>query len=148
MSALLRPRRTAFTASAPRLPLTSLVDVMVILVVFLLMSFSVDGQLLTPAPSVLLPPSTSRQPAPAGVLIAIGRDRLTIDGRDVMAASAAASDSLALDAALRDLAADGPRAWVVQCDRRHAFATLSVVLRACARNGARDCSLLVQGGES
>ena len=40
---------------AERLPLTSMVDMMTILIVFLLQSFSDDGSLLTPAAGVELP---------------------------------------------------------------------------------------------
>ena len=50
---------SARTARAPkppeRLPLTSMVDMMTILIVFLLQSFSDDGSLLTPASGVALP---------------------------------------------------------------------------------------------
>ena len=49
--------------SAPRPQLTSLVDLMVILLVFLLKSFSVEGQLVTPATDLQLPTSQVREVA-------------------------------------------------------------------------------------
>jgi len=149
MSALITGRRTAGqNAPAARLQLTSLVDMMVILVVFLLKSFSVEGQLVTPAADLELPESTVEVPVVAGLIVEIGLEWVRVDGRDIMATAAVAADSTALAGAFEDLAAAAAPPVTVQCDRRLDFRVLGGVLRACGRAGLEDISLLVIGGGS
>lgn len=137
------------TATRPpvRLQLTSLVDMMVILVVFLLQSFSVEGQLVTPAAGLALPESASLAPVTAGLVVEVGPERVRVAGRDVMAtADVVAADAGPLAAALAAAGAGGP--VTVQCDRRLDFRVLGRVLRACGQGGRDDVALLVLGGAS
>jgi biopolymer transport protein ExbD len=142
--------------SAPRPQLTSLVDLMVILLVFLLKSFSVEGQLVTPATDLQLPTSQVRQAARPALSVEVTTAGINVDGVRVAPLPTAANDSLViapLQRALVDLRPDGPltaaadddhaRRVNVQCDQRVGFAVLKRVLATCNRAGYGDLSLLV-----
>ncbi len=60
--------------------ITSLMDMMTIILVFLLKSFSSEGQLLTNADNLVLPSSTSnKSPTEAHLMIAITNDWVQVD---------------------------------------------------------------------
>jgi biopolymer transport protein ExbD len=151
-SVLIGASRGSAAGSPARLQLTSLVDMMVILVVFLLKSFAVEGQLVEPAANVDLPLSTVRAAAPVGVVVAVGTRLVQVAGQDVATtaslADTASTGSTALLAALRAAsgAADAP--VLIQADRAVAYHHLSRVLRACAVAGWQDVSLVVLEVES
>ncbi len=140
-------RRRAATDGQARPQLTSLVDMMVILLVFLLQTFSVQGQLVTPSRDLYLPSSSATEPAEPMRTVTITTGGVGVDGRQVttLAAIAAEPDSLLvapLMAALRDMPGD-PGPVSIQCDRRVDFALLKRVLYTCNRAGHGDLSLLV-----
>ena len=140
--------RTCQVPAPARLQLTSLVDMMVILVVFLLMSFSVEGQLITPAADLDLPVSSAREPARIGVTIEVLPDRIRIDGQEAARAADLLRDDPAAVAALAARLADiedsaATPTISVHCDRRVDFRLLGRVLRACGGQGLADVSLLV-----
>jgi biopolymer transport protein ExbD len=144
---------TAAAQSPARLQLTSLVDMMVILVVFLLKSFAVEGQLATPAAGLELPESSSRVPVPAGLVVEIGPQMVRVGGRDTVPTSALAGtgDNVPqeLEQALSALARSAAGAPVlVQADQRLDYRHLSQVLRACAGAGWSDVTLVVLEVES
>ncbi len=139
-------------AGEARPQLTSLVDMMTILVVFLLVNFSVQGELAGSASSLRLPDSTSRLRARPALSIEIGPREISIDGRPVLAlAAAAAGDSLLiapLAVALRSAAASAPLTRVtLQCDRDLDFGLLKRVIHTCSASGVADFALLVQTRE-
>ena len=141
----LRPvGRATVAAPAERPQLTSLVDMMVILVVFLLHSFSAEGQLVEPAPGLELPVSATSTPVPAGPQVVVGTEWIEVDGRRITATTEAAAGELVTAA----LAGGSGRPLLIQVDRRVAYRLLGVVLQACAAAGWTDVSLVVQGGES
>lgn len=73
-----RTKRGTFT-----LRLTSMIDMFTILLVFLLKSYSADGQIMTVAQDLRLPESTSqKQPAVMSV-IALTTEWLLVDGRPI-----------------------------------------------------------------
>ena len=101
---------------AARPQLTSLVDMMVILVVFLLHSFSADGQLIEPAADIDLPVSSVRTPVPPAVQVTISAAEIRVGGRMVaspddadlaerVAAALAATDLRSTDLEAADLEA-------------------------------------------
>ena len=137
---------------AERPQLTSLVDMMTILVVFLLVNFSVQGELASSSNSLRLPDSTSRLHARPVLSIEIGPSEISIDGRPVVAlAAVAAGDSLLiapLAAALREAAAGAPLAHVtLQCDRDLDFGLLKRIIHTCSAGGVADFAVLVQTRE-
>jgi len=136
-----------------QLQLTSLVDMMVILVVFLLHSFSVEGELIAPAAGLDLPDSASDTPVPVGLVVEVGARQVRVAGRDILPtvalADADTTSLIVLTAALTKAAAAADHGRIlVQADRRVDFRNLSQVLRACSRAGWSDVSLVVLGAES
>ncbi len=139
--------KTAKAAPA-RLQLTSLVDMMVILVVFLLKSFSVEGQLVTPAAGLELPNSSSRTLLEAGLMIEVGPRLVRVDGREILATSDLSADEEAAAAKLSAALAGtqirpGSTPVLVQADRGLDYNHLSRILRACAVAGWTDVTLVV-----
>lgn len=139
--------------SPPQLEMTSLVDMMVILVVFLLMSFSADDQIVTPAAGLKLPSSASKSSVPHGLMVQVGLDKVMIAGRNILPSKALSnldSDGLIpLIEALKAAVVESTQEKIlVQADRRVPYSSLSQVLRACADAGLSDVSLVVLGGES
>lgn len=138
---------------SPRLEMTSLVDMMVILVVFLLMSFSADDQIVTPTAGLNLPSSTSKLSVPQGLMVEVGLDNVLVAGRKIMPLRALSNIDSAglvpLTRALKSAVVEGTQEKIlVQADRRVPYSSLSQVLRACADAGLSDVSLVVLGGES
>ena len=64
--------------------LTPLVDMFVILLIFLLLSYSTGGHLMYMAQSVLMPESLSREQLEPAVEIAVATDRIYVDGELIM----------------------------------------------------------------
>lgn len=145
--------RAAAGDSVVKLQLTSLVDMMVILVVFLLKSFSADGQLVAPAVGLELPTSTSQTPVTAGLVVEVGSEHVLVAGQMILVtASLATPDSTnvaTLTAAMKDVgSADGRTPVLVQVDKRIEYSSLGQVLSACSLAGYIDVSLVVLGDES
>ncbi len=135
--------------------LTSLVDVMTILLIFLLKSFSVESQSIPAVPDLTLPESISREQAAETISVAVTRSAVMIDGKQVMtlaelAAAPAGEPTIALlESELRLLSpgvseSTGDRALTLQCDRDLDFTLLKRVMRTCSAAGFADFALLVQ----
>ena len=65
------------------LNLTSMVDMLTILVVFLLQTFSASGELLTVSKNIVLPDATNFKDLERAPVIGISKDSVTLDGRPV-----------------------------------------------------------------
>ena len=75
-----RPRRgTTFV-----LKLTSMIDMFTILLVFLLKSFSTEGQIMTVAPDLRLPTSTAKKPPTTASIIVITPEWIILDGKPLV----------------------------------------------------------------
>ncbi len=132
------------TAPAERPQLTSLVDMMVILVVFLLHSFSADEQSMTPAPGIDLPVSSVPGNAPAGLPLVVSRDAVRLGDR-VLGTADGADLEESLRAALTGLeTTPTPLPLPIQVDRGVPFALLSRVLAGCTAAGRAEVQLVVQ----
>lgn len=155
VNTILSARRRSPEPSAVRLQLTSLVDMMTILLIFLLKSFSMDGEMLTPAVDLELPASTSDERTAPAVNVAVTRSGVLLDGRQLLtlgelAALPAEAPTIGILAdELLKLApiAGGPqvdRALTIQCDKNLDFALLKRVMQTCSAAGFADFALLVQ----
>ena len=132
--------------------LTSLVDVMTILLVFLIKSFSVEGNLVTPSKDMHLPVSTSEKPPRPRCTVEITRTAVLADGQ-VLATlkSIARSDSLLVPTLFswmklqRAKCTDSlkPPEVMIQCDREVEFAYVKKVMYTCSKAGFIDFSVLV-----
>jgi biopolymer transport protein ExbD len=65
------------------LNLTSMVDMLTILVVFLLQTFSASGELLTVQKNIVLPEAQNFTDLEQAPIIAVSKDSVTLDGRPV-----------------------------------------------------------------
>ena len=92
-----RSQRGTFT-----LRLTSMIDMFTILLVFLLKSYSADGQIMTVAQDLRLPESTSQQQPAVMSVVAVTRDWILLDGRPVVRREEALSQESLLISALED----------------------------------------------
>jgi len=132
--------------------LTSLVDVMTILLVFLIKSFSTEGNIVTPSDDLELPLSTSDVAPSPRCAIEITRSAVMAEG-EVLATleSIAASDSLIvpslyswmrLQLSRRTDTLTQPQV-MIQCDREIEFSYLKKVMFTCSKAGFVDYSVLV-----
>ncbi len=130
--------------------LTSLIDVMTILLVFLIKSFSVEGNIVTPSPDLTLPLSSSRMPARPAYTVEITRDAVIAEGRvvadnDVLARS----DSLMIPRLhewMRGTRPEGDttaREVMIQSDHRVRFDVVKRVMYTCSKAGFSDFVVLV-----
>jgi biopolymer transport protein ExbD len=130
--------------------LTSLVDVMAIILVFLIKTFSTEGNIITPSSDLELPVSTAiKQPTPRWS-IEIARDFILSDGAPIASTkSYEKSDSLLIPELLawlkdkRRLRADTTSQALIQCDKEVPYAIVKKVMYTCSRAKFTDFSVLV-----
>jgi len=144
------------------LRLTSMMDILTVLLLFLLKGFVVEGEALTPVPGVDLPESSSDATPRASIVIAIFDDAVLMDGEAVVTISAAvATNDLFIDALGARL--DAARETVteiarrrgseeefegnvsIQGDREIDFSILQRVMYTCSMSGYENISLAVIG---
>ncbi len=147
----LMPKRKA-PAGVGKPQLTSMVDMLTILLVFLLKSFSVEGNLITTADDLVLPESSSEEAPEPTLGVEISRTSINIDGELIVPlAGIGESDSLLiapLFSKLQSIAEttgrDGMENEVcIQCDRGLEFSVIKKVMYTCAQASYSDFSLLV-----
>ncbi len=63
--------------------MTSLVDVLTVLVFFLLKNFSTEGDIMTPAKNLELPESSAKEKPEIGLVIAISQKHIMVEGLPV-----------------------------------------------------------------
>jgi biopolymer transport protein ExbD len=144
------------------LRLTSMMDILTVLLLFLLKSFVIEGEVITPVPGVDLPESSSETKPRGSVVVAIFDDAVMLDGQMVARVGDAADKGglliplLAerLDATRAqelDIArrrgedADYTPRIAIQGDRDIPFEILERVMYTCNQSGFGDISLAVIG---
>src|SRR5438105_6168558 len=143
----IRGKRGVYAA----LTLTSLVDVMTIIVIFLLMNFSANGEVLYMSKDIKLPDAYHGAELERAPVISLSADALTFDGRMLLATGDLAKGDVLnvpeLEEALREekrryeaIHASDPdhpfRGLVnVQADRRIPFKVIKRVMFACNQSG-------------
>lgn len=136
--------------------LTSLIDVMTILLVFLIKSFSVEGNIVTPSDDLVLPLSSSERPPQLRTSIDITRSAVLADGEKLVSLSEIArSDSLLIPPLyswMRSQRSQLPDslhipAVMIQCDREVEFSYVKKVMFTCSKAGFIDYSVLVMQEE-
>ena len=131
--------------------LTSLIDVMTFLLVFLIKSFSVQGDVITPSANLQLPISTSQKTPRVVASIEITRNGVSAEGRllaDI--ASVTHSDSLLIPGVYRWMMSqhakyeDSTQAHevMIQADREAEYAILKKVMYSCSKAGYTDFTIL------
>lgn len=140
------------TGGVTKPQLTSLVDVMTILLVFLLKSFSVEGDLVRPSDDLALPESNSTQrPVPA-LNVEITTSGINVNSQPVASMpDVVRSDSLMIPELYKWLVsvsqvtgtAEKDNEVIIQCDRYLDFKYVKKVMFTCSRARYSDFSLLV-----
>jgi biopolymer transport protein ExbD len=132
--------------------LTSLIDVMTILLVFLIKSFSTEGNIVTPSPDLELPFSTSEKPARLVTTIDITKNAVTASGTVIAPLdSFADSDSLLIPSLHEWMSLEKAKISdttttpevLIQSDRRIPFNIVKRVMYTCSKSGFEDFSVLV-----
>jgi len=131
--------------------ITSLVDVMTILLFFLIKSFSVDSSVVTPPPNIELPISSSEKPALSRCAVTITKeeiiaaDRVVADVNDVERGESLIIEPLY--ALMKQMTAecmvDSSGSIVILCDKDVNFAVVKKVMATSSRAGISDFSILV-----
>lgn len=138
-----------------------MMDILTVLLLFLLKSFVVEGEVISPVPGVNLPESSSDQSPQSALVVAVFDDTIMIDGREVARISDANAQSDLMIGALgeelrraraqeQDLARrrgtpEQPGRIAIQGDQGINFEILERVMHTCNQNGFTDISLAVIG---
>ena len=130
--------------------LTSLVDVMAIILVFLIKTFSTEGNIITPSSDLELPISTSSKPPKPQWSIEIARDLVMSEGAAIASTKQYAKrDSLLIPELFkwldgkRKLRADTSSQILLQCDKEVPYAIVKKVMYTCSKASFTDFSILV-----
>lgn len=141
------------------LRLTSLIDIMVVLVFFLLKSFMIGGEAQTPAPGLSLPNSTSSAPPKQTLVVAVYDDHLQVGDEPLpfdavpptgdLLLPTLAERLVAVNTQTDDLArrngeaGDGHRRVTIQGNRTLEFRQLERVMFTLSQAGYDQISLAV-----
>ncbi|MCP4573435.1 MAG: hypothetical protein GY838_13850 [bacterium] len=156
-----RKNRRKDGTTAP-LRLTSMMDILTVLLLFLLKSFVVEGEVITPVPGVDLPESSSDAAPQASVVVAIFDNTVMLDGQMVTRLENGSSDDGLLIAPLADRLnqtrakeleiaqlrgedVDYSPKIAIQGDRDISFEVLERVMYTCNQSGFGDIALAVIG---
>lgn len=127
--------------------MTSLIDILTLLLVFLIQSFNAEGTLVTPSSDLTLPLSSSKQQPSPSLMVEITRDAVVADGRKLAAnASFAASPDLLVGGVYEWLTrrkTGESKQIIIQCDRDLEFNIVKRVMYTCSKAGFTDFSVLV-----
>lgn len=130
--------------------MTSLVDVMTILLVFLIKSFSAEGTIVTPSSDLKLPVSRSEIPAQQTNSIQITKKAVMVNGTAILdASSITGSDSLLVPELFNWLQSPSTRGseagkeMMIQADRHIPFDIIKKVMYTCSKAGRSDFTILV-----
>lgn len=145
------------------LKLTSMIDMFTILLVFLLKSFSADGQIMTVSDDLQLPESTAENSPQAASVIAITNEWILLDGKQIIpVTSVNATKEMVIPQLLRELknlksisegvgtiSADmGFTGKIsIQSDKQIPYHILKRVMLTCGQVGYNDMMLAVMKNE-
>ena len=155
-----RHRALAGLNTTGELRLTSMMDILTVLLLFLLKSFVVGGEDVIPPPGLELPKSTAQVPPPTALIVAIDDDAILLSGERVASVSEeVAHEGLLiapLDAQLQAVIAQRDEISslqseavledeivTIQGDREVEFRVLRKVLFTLHENGFQNVALAV-----
>ncbi len=155
-----RPRWRGGLRANSSVNLISMMDILTVLLLFLLKSYSASGQGMVPPAGVLLPTSTAQEPPQPSLVVVIDDDRILVDDQKVATVQDALSgegleiapltarlqsvreaEATAANAAHRPLPPS--RLATIQGDRDIEFRLLKRVMYTLNQNGYGDVSLAV-----
>lgn len=153
-------RRVNGGSTQAPIPMTSLMDILTCLLLFVLKSVVLEGEVISPVPGLSLPESSSNSAAQNSIAIAIFDDVVMMDGEVIASVSKAIkSDNLLIAplasrlreahekseeiAKLRGDAEEFRGRASIQGDREITFAILQRVMFTCSQSGYEEISLAV-----
>ncbi len=154
----MRPSKSVSSFAPPRQEktdfrpqLTSLIDVMTFLLVFLIKSFSVQGDIVTPAANLNLPVSSSQLPPRPSLSIEVTRTDVIAEGKLLASlSSVSGSDAMLLPGLYRWTAerrthisaAQQNEPILIQADRETEYSVLKRVMYSCSKAGFINFTIL------
>lgn len=133
--------------------MTSLIDILTLLLVFLIQSFSAEGNLVTPSTDLELPLSSSKKPARPSLMLELTHGGVVADGKQLAANQSFVSSPdflvtnvygwLLAQKATFGGGSSAQRQIVLQCDRELEFNIVKRVMYTCSKAGFTDFSVLV-----
>lgn len=157
----MRTRHRHYRARKPAtLNMTSLMDILTTLLLFLLKSFVAEPEAVTPAQGVNLPISTSQLAPQESIVVAILGDQVSLGNEVVAELNDEANGDMLIASLARALSGararhdewqdlrgadslDAPMKVTIQGDREMPFAILQRVMYTCNQSGFDDISLAV-----
>lgn len=132
--------------------LTSLVDVLTVLLIFLIRSFSAEGSQVNPAADINLPVSSVKELPRDMASVEITQESLQVNGMHVASIRRIVDmDSLTIDELSEKLTRDSllskNREIMIQADRKTEFEVIKKVMYTCSKAGASDYTVLVVNEE-
>jgi len=154
-----RRARRPNTGIDTRLKLTSMMDILTTLLLFLLKAFVVEGEVVTPPPGLELPQSSAEDAPEASVVVAVSEDAILVSGQPAASVPEALADpDLLIDgldarlteararmehlAQLKGTTAPEPKV-TIQGDRAIEFRLLEKVMYTCDAAGYGQLALAV-----
>ncbi len=159
---LVKPRRNK-SISSFTLRLTSMIDMFTILLVFLLQSFSAEGEIVSVARDLRLPESTAQTPPKASPILVVTGEWIILDGQPVVKLSDVSdsgdnliptlgerlsrirSFSLSLGTLDANMGFKGD--ITIQGDREIPFSLLKKIMFTCGQEGYNNMLLAVNQAE-
>jgi biopolymer transport protein TolR len=149
-----RHRRRAGLKPSASVNLISMMDILTVLLLFLLKSYSAGGEVMVPQPGVKLPESTAEETPVASLIVAIDGDAIKLGSEKV---ASVAEVSASPDAGIPALAERLPEAAraagvlegasgttvTIQGDRNIEYALLRKVMFTLSQSGYGNVSLAV-----
>jgi biopolymer transport protein ExbD len=130
--------------------MTSLIDILTLLLVFLIQSFNAEGELVTPSSDLKLPLSSSREKPVPSLMIEITQKAVVSEGKIIAQNSSFKnSESLLIQNiyswlnSKKNLLSDKQKKIIIQCDRDIEFNIVKKVLYTCSKAGFTNFSVLV-----
>jgi biopolymer transport protein ExbD len=147
-----------------KMQITSLVDMMTVLVVFLLKSFSAEGDIITPSKGLTLPLSTAKKKAEMAFKVSLTTNNLLVEGTPIATIEGLSkgedlsipelaqllderrksTEKIALNSTSITFKGD----VLIEADRKVQFKILQRVMYTCGQSGFSNFTLLVLKKES
>jgi len=141
------------TTDAAKPQLTSLIDVLTVLLIFLIHSFSAEASDVNPAKSVILPESSSKTIPSDMASVAITTSDIQLNGMHIVTLKSvnALGPELEIDMLYKELAKIGmsgdKKEVMIQADKKTEFAVVKKVMYTCSKAGASEYTVLVINAE-
>jgi len=146
-------------ATVPKVQLTSLVDIMTILLVFLLKSFSSEGEIVTMSAGLSLPESSAQKKPEVALKLSVSNDNVMLEGMKVLSLKDMMKTDDVLVPELEAVLAERRKKTefiaknssnvafkgdvLIEADKKIPYKVLQKIMYTCGQTGYSNFSLLV-----